>query len=367
MCCNPIIFQQWYDCLGKFHSHYYADYNPDIHTDAVLKRLTHGLKRIGMFKHKFVVVPCGKCPECAARLARDWKIRLYHHSLTAGDGIFVTLTYDDHHMDDVNLNYRHFQLFMKRLRRRFPNRQLSFFCAGEYGCDSLRRHFHAIIFGIDIKEVRSEFLCRSRNAKDIKIWTSKLISDCWDNRGFVSCSRVSSGDSRVFGYVSGYIISKNNDEHKLNVKMNRDVPELHHMSLKPAIGKEYFLRNVKDIFSRDFIVYNGRKASVPRAYDNWYKTLTSRYVIRTGCTGFGLLDVLNNIRSSVVRMAYIFKLEDKFAFTIDKVSDFDIIKSRRKRKASSFTCSNYNLDSRKYNYGTYMSNTRDLQFGGAYV
>uniref|UniRef100_A0AAU8B4S1 Replication initiator protein n=1 Tax=Dulem virus 89 TaxID=3145800 RepID=A0AAU8B4S1_9VIRU len=367
MCYNPIIFQQWYDSDGRFHSHYYADYNPDIHTDEVLARLTRGLARVGMHRHSFRVIPCGKCKECRARLARDWKVRLFHHSLVEGDGIFVTLTYDDDHLEDNQLNYRHFQLFMKRIRRRFPGRQLSFFCAGEYGGRSLRRHFHCLIFGLGINDVKTRFLCRSRRAKDIKVWTSDLISECWDNRGFVSVSHVFSGDSRVFGYVSGYIISKSDETHVNLINSNGLVPEFHHMSLKPAIGRRYFEKHYKDIYRNDYVVFNSRRYSVPKAYDNWYKKKTERYVIREGVTGFGCLNILKNITNTCARMAYIFKLEDKFAFVVDKISELDIIKSRRKLKAFSFTCTDYNFSSRRFNLSKYLFNNRDLDFGGSYV
>lgn len=359
MCYNPIILQQYYDSSSVYHCYYYADYDPDYHTKEVLDRLSYGLAREGMHRHKFVVVPCGKCKECRARNARDWKIRLYHHSLTAGDGVFITLTYDNDHMDSSSLDYRHFQLFMKRLRRRFPEHKLSFFCAGEYGSKSLRRHFHCIVFGLPFNKIKSQFLCRSRKAKDIKIYTSEICSLCWSNRGFCSVSKVLKGDYRVFGYVSGYIISKSDEEHQSLISQFGLTPEFHHMSLKPAIGKEYFLQNYKTIYYSDCVCINGNRFRPPLTYDKWYQELTSRYIIREGVTGFGLLDILRNIKDVRVQMAYIFKLEDPFAFFVDKISDFDIIKSRRRKSfPSSFTC--YNFESRKYNCDKYLLNCRDL-------
>lgn len=370
MCCNPIILQQWYDIAGKFHSYYFADFNPDIHTPEFINNITKTCHRVGMFRHKFVTVPCGKCVQCRARNARDWKVRLYHHSLTYGDAVFVTLTYDDDHMDSVDLNYHHFQLFMKRLRRKFPDKRITYFVSGEYGSSSLRRHFHCIIFGLDFDLIKSRFLCRSRRAKDVKIWTSDVLSDCWDFRGYVSCSKVYSGDFRVFGYVSGYIISKSSEKHLFDVSSCRSVPEFHHMSLKPAIGLDYFLSNVEQIYRNDYVLINSRKVSVPRAYDYWFKKFTSRYVISDGVTGFGFIKILNSFKTNVERMSFIFQICDKFSLVIDKVSDFDIIKSRRIDrflKSSAFTCSQYNLDSVKYNLSKIMYYNRDLDIGGVYV
>lgn len=369
MCCNPIILQQWYDDCNKFHCHYYADYNPDEHSERVLKRLSLGLHRQGMHKHKFVVVPCGKCVECIRRKARDWKIRLYHHSLTEGDGIFVTLTYNDDNMDDGSLNYRHFQLFMKRLRRNFPDKKISFFCSGEYGVKTLRRHFHCLIFGLDINDVKTKFLCCSRRAKDVKIWTSDIILKCWDNRGHVSVSRVFSGDARVLGYVSGYMFAKSSDIHRFAIINAGLEPEFHHMSLKPAIGKNYFLLNFERLYENDFVVFNSKRFALPRAYDVWYRNITSRFVIRAGVGYSRYLDAIKRCSDKLFVTSLIFQ-SPSGSFLLDKVSDFDIIKKKRKERflRSASTGTDFNLSSRKYNYerSLYFCN-RDLDIGGAYA
>lgn len=374
MCYQPIIFEQWYDNLGQFHSHYFSDFIPEIHTPDYLRRLSIATKRVGKLKHKYVTVPCGKCNQCRARQARDWKVRLYHHSITEGDSIFVTLTYNDDNMDNHSLDYRHFQLFMKRLRRKFSDHRLSFFCAGEYGSKTLRRHFHCIIFGIDLNEVKSKFLCTSRKDKSVKIWTSDIISNCWNNRGFVSVSRICKGDFRAFGYVSGYIISKSDEKHKKLIERYGLEPEFHHMSLKPCIGRIYYNRNHKQFFRQGFCHFSGRIVSVPRAYDRWYEKETTRYIVRPSYTssfdpfkrlGMSIHDFLlsiNDLLSPQDMMRIIFQYDDKLPFTIDKVSDFDKIKMRRRKFFLSSTGSDYNLQSQKINISSFLGcYDRDIQ------
>lgn len=372
MCYNPIIFQQYYDSLGNFHSHYFADYNPDIHSERSLQRLSLGLKLPGQYKHKFVVVPCGKCKQCRARLARDWKVRLYHHSLIHGTSLFITLTYNDEHMDDSNLNYRHFQLFMKKLRRRFPDRRLSFFCAGEYGGKSFRRHFHCLVFGLNINDVKSSFLCRSRKDKNIKIWRSDLISECWfdeesdSSRGYISVSQVLPGDPRCFGYVAGYIISKSDQFHSSIIESKGLSSEFHHMSLKPAIGKVYFLRNYEQMYRYNYCLFNGRKISIPRAYDRWYDKITSRLVVKSYSMpyNYSISKINRNLHCPSDPKVMVFLFADENIsnhFCVDKISDFDKIKLRRRKIYSSFTCSQYNLDSQKINCQSFLcSGNRDL-------
>ena len=58
---------------------------------------------------------------------------------------FVTLTYDDDHLPEYNsLNYKHFQDFMKRLRK--SHNGVRFYMCGEYGEDFSRPHYHALLF-----------------------------------------------------------------------------------------------------------------------------------------------------------------------------------------------------------------------------
>ena len=44
------------------------------------------------------------------------------------------------------MDYRHFQLFMKRLRKEFAPTNIRFYMCGEYGEDFSRPHFHACLF-----------------------------------------------------------------------------------------------------------------------------------------------------------------------------------------------------------------------------
>lgn len=374
MCTSPVLLEQWYDSKGNFNSKYFGRYDPAFHTPIRLRCLSFKHHLLGQRNYKIVVVPCGKCEDCSRAKARDWKVRLYHHSLIRGDGLFVTLTYNDEHLEDNQLDYSHYQLFMKRLRKIFSGREIEFFCAGEYGKDSLRRHFHCLIFGIRPEEVFSRFFCRSRRDKNIKIYLSKILEKCWcesfssktddydpsDLRGYVSVSRVRQGDGRVFGYVSGYIISKASPKHKFEVHSSGLVPEFHHMSLKRPIGKEYYVKYCKQIFDNDFVWFDCRKLPVPKAYIRWYIRDTMRIkllpALGTDRTRFDLYFGDNSlIKSDYMRKFAIFASD--IDFIVDKVSDFDIIKKRRAKYFTSPTSTGisrrgtlYNLDSKRFNF-----------------
>ena len=52
------------------------------------------------------------------RGSRQWAVRCMHEASMHMFNLFVTLTYDDNHLPEYNsLNYKHFQDFMKRLRK----------------------------------------------------------------------------------------------------------------------------------------------------------------------------------------------------------------------------------------------------------
>lgn len=48
-----------------------------------------------------VPIPCGQCLECRKQKASEWRIRLGEHIKTHANGIFVTLTFDDEHLDKL--------------------------------------------------------------------------------------------------------------------------------------------------------------------------------------------------------------------------------------------------------------------------
>ena len=63
-------------------------------------------------------LPCGQCVGCRLERSRQWAVRCVHESQMHDFSSFVTLTYNDDNCP-VSLDYGHYQLFMKRLRKKF--------------------------------------------------------------------------------------------------------------------------------------------------------------------------------------------------------------------------------------------------------
>lgn len=182
------------------------------------------------------------------------------------ESCFVTLTYDDAHYHP-SLNYRDFQLFMYKLRRRLgPTR---FFMCGEYGDLNYRPHFHAILFGRSFK--RDGVVSGSG---ECEAYRSSTLEDIWKN-GYSSFGGVTYQSA---AYVARYALKKitgeRADAHYTRIdpfsgEVVKAVPEFAHMSLKPGIGYTWFQKYWKEVYlARDGVVLQGgRTVPSPRYYD----------------------------------------------------------------------------------------------------
>lgn len=96
-------------------------------------------------KWEQVPVPCKSCWRCKQNRVNDYVARSLAEAAYSETVATVNLTYaprDD--LADKVLHPRHFQLFMKLLRR--AGHEVRYLVAGEYGSLKERAHFHAILF-----------------------------------------------------------------------------------------------------------------------------------------------------------------------------------------------------------------------------
>lgn len=206
-------------------------------------------KEIDLNEH--ILIPCGKCIGCRLDYSRSWADRMMLELETAGKGIFITLTYDNDHahwsqftpIDEplyATLDKRDCQLFMKSLRKRFdgkdgrPFEKIRFFLAGEYGSNTLRPHYHAIIFGLGLDDFH-DLVQYGRNELGQSYYISNDLSDLW-HRGFVLLSDVS---WKTCAYVARYVTKKLSGEASISYADRNVIPEFSLMSRKPGIGREY--------------------------------------------------------------------------------------------------------------------------------
>lgn len=230
-----------------------------------------------------IKVPCGKCIGCKLERSKQWAIRCVHEASLHQDNMFLTLTYSDEHLNEAaSLNKKHFQDFMKRLRKYAHPTKIRYFHCGEYGkndpskpkhrqtykaSDLGRPHYHAIIFGYRFDDLE---LYKEKGGN--KIYMSPACEKIWPF-GYNTIGNVTFESA---AYVARYITKKISGEmakdHYTRVDPETgEIWELQEeyttMSRRPGIGAEWFKKFKNDCYPKDFVTFKGKKLKPPKYYD----------------------------------------------------------------------------------------------------
>lgn len=176
----------------------------------------------------------------------------------------MTLTYDDEHVPH-SLRKRHFQDFMRRVR--YELGPCRFYHCGEYGEQTLRPHYHAILFGLSLPDVRCV-----RQAESGNYYESPSLCGLW-GKGFVQLGDVTFDSAAyVAGYVTKKVTGKNAKAHYMSLdpqtgELLQRVPEYSTMSRRPGIGAGYVERYSQELLDNDNIIQNSHEAKMPRYYE----------------------------------------------------------------------------------------------------
>ena len=157
-----------------------------------------------------VVVRCGVCKECRQRRQALWVGRMLLEQREHQAMHFVTLTYGDDHVVDLETGYRDVQLFLKKLRKRLSDHRFRFFCCGEHGSKYGRPHWHIVLF-TDLQQLRA------LPGKDGVTWDTlglpppkfirpvDLVTELW-GRGYTKTERII--DDVKLRYVTKYMVKE---------------------------------------------------------------------------------------------------------------------------------------------------------------
>lgn len=101
-----------------------------------------------------ILCPCRQCLPCRVNRRQDWATRAILEASDYKHITFLTLTYNDENLPlNCSLEPKKLQLFWKLLRK--DGLKFRYFACGEYGEQSYRPHYHAIIYGQDALTVRA--------------------------------------------------------------------------------------------------------------------------------------------------------------------------------------------------------------------
>lgn len=241
------------------------------------------------------IIPCGQCLECRLNYAKNWAARCEVESYYYKENEFITLTYDDEHVPVINkitgevyrglknpiayYNYgKHYEVlnlfkkdvqdFLKRLRKAAGKAGyiedeefgIRYFYCGEYGTNKHRPHYHMIVYGLHIPDLKFKYA-----KKGYQHFTSEWLQKIWGN-GLVDIGGV---DYESCQYVARYVVKKQKGTKAREwYKQNGLMPEFINMSLKPGIGIRYYEEHRDEIYSKDLVyLKKGRRQKPPKAFD----------------------------------------------------------------------------------------------------
>ena len=220
-----------------------------------------------------VNVPCGQCIGCRLERSRQWAMRCVHEASQHEDNAFLTLTYDPvHYPADRSLDKRHFQKFMKRLRKAHGSK-IKYFHCGEYGTHSRRAHYHAIVFGYFPEDAKH----LGHGKRGDKLFTSERLNRIW-GKGFVIVGSVSFESA---AYVARYCTKKITISDATKEEYEKDYIEFdpltgvfyellpEYATMSNGLGTSFLEKYKDEIYPSDFITVRGVKQRPPRFYDKY--------------------------------------------------------------------------------------------------
>lgn len=203
---------------------------------------------------RHMYVPCGQCVACKVNRTQEWTIRLVAECNSWEHSSFVTLTFDDEHLADNNLDKKDLQSFFKRLRFNLeasqPGRRIKYYACGEYGDRTKRKHYHSIIYGLDP-------YCDDDR---------QIVADSWrfckpwkflDRRQ--NCIGTVTKDSCQ--YVAGYCQKKLFGDKALQEYGDKQPP---FSVSSQGLGLEYFSRYKDELNESGYVPWKGAKVSIPK-------------------------------------------------------------------------------------------------------
>lgn len=230
-------------------------------------------------------VKCGQCLGCRLDNAAQWAARITHEATLWEHNCFITLTYRDksqcdedqlqqglHVPEDMSLNKKHLQKFIKRLRHNFPGTRIRYYACGEYGDQNNRPHYHLCAFNLQFSDEELY-----SNNGDHPLFTSETLEQIW-GYGFATIGELTYESA---AYTARYVLKKitgaRGQDHYLRCDEYGVAywlePEFTTMSRRPGIATGWIEKYQDDVYPSDEVPVPGKGnvKGTPRFYDDALK------------------------------------------------------------------------------------------------
>lgn len=257
-----------------------------------------------------ILRPCGQCIGCRLKYAHEWAVRCMHETQYWDVCSFLTLTYDDDNLRYGLSGYPtltrgqqgDMTKFLKRLRKRLHPCKISYKYVGEYGEQTHRPHYHALLYGYNFESDRRHY---TTTPQGHHLFTSAFLDETWQ----LGNCLVGDITFESAAYVSSYNLKKlSGDDAKIEYDHFDLVRPYSCTSL--GFGKRWVADFADQLIERDYIIARGHKMRPPRYYDEFFKN-SEDYDFRGVIRRREKLALENDLFGSNPVSAFI--MEDKFS------------------------------------------------------
>lgn len=233
-------------------------------------------RKITVDKEEYTV-KCGKCFQCRRERQQDWTIKLINEAKYHKESCFITLTFSNQILNDRNskayeygatpnfiFNIQnskiYFQKFIKRLRKKFKEKRITYYHVGEYGEKFHRPHHHVLLFGINFHEDRKE-------AEKSKSGYIQYYSDTLEKLWAAGRTRIQDVNNNNISYIAAYSLKKFK-----NNQLNKKYKAIQSFSNRSKMNCK-FIRKHPELITKGYLTdSDGKKYRIPKSYkDNLKK------------------------------------------------------------------------------------------------
>lgn len=216
-----------------------------------------------------IKVPCGKCLVCKKKRKQIWVEKIIQENNYHKEKCFVTCTFDNKILRDPNSKARKYgaspdfvfnieyskkyvQKFIKRVRKKYTDKKISFYHVAEYGENTQRPHHHFIFWGTDFNKNKWHQTYQSKSGKIQFI--SEELNELW------ACGNCTIQDINSYNslYIASYTTTKQKNQNILKPKMS--------FSNRSRIGYKFIRRYKETILKDYFETEEGIKLPIPNSY-----------------------------------------------------------------------------------------------------